>query len=45
MKKLVGLLDDEGRAFFQQWTDANLAVFSSALLVEMLRGIVKIVLG
>jgi len=35
MKKLIELLDDKDRIFFQQWTDANVAVFSSALLVEI----------
>ena len=45
MKKLIELLDDEGRIFFQQWVDANLAVFSSALLVEIFRGIVGLLFG
>jgi len=30
MKKLIELLDDKDRIFFQQWTDANVAVFSRA---------------
>jgi hypothetical protein len=42
MKKLIELLDDEDRIFFQQWADANVAVFSSALLVEILRDIVSL---
>jgi len=45
MKKLIELLDDEDRIFFQQWTDANVAVFSSALLVEIFRGIVGLLFG
>jgi len=45
MKKLIELLDDEDRIFFQQWTDANVAVFSSALLVEIFQGIVGLLFG
>jgi hypothetical protein len=45
MKKLIELLDDEDRIFFQQWADANVAVFSSALLVEILRDIVSLLVG
>lgn len=45
MKKLIELLDDEDRIFAQQWADANVAVFSSALLVEIFRGIVGLLFG
>ena len=45
MKRLVELLDDDDRIFFQQWADANVAVFSSALLVEIFRGFVGLLLG
>lgn len=45
MKKLIELLEDEDRIFFQQWADANAAVFSSALLVEILRDIVSLLVG
>ena len=45
MKKLIELLDDKDRIFFQQWTDANVAVFSSALLVEIFQGIVGLLFG
>ena len=45
MKKLIELLDDDDRIFFQQRADANVAVFSSALLVEILRDIVSLLVG
>ena len=45
MKKLIEQLDDEDRKSFQVWVDANVAVFSSALLVELLRRVVKLLLG
>ena len=45
MKRLVELLDDDDRIFFQQWADANVAVFSSALLVEIFRGGVGLLFG
>jgi hypothetical protein len=45
MKKLIELLDDEDRIFAQQWADANVAVFASALLVEIFRGIVGLLFG
>ena len=45
MKKLVEMLDDDDRIFFQQWADANVAVFSSALLVEIFRGFVGFLFG
>jgi len=45
MKRLIDLLEDQDRIFFQQWADANVAVFSSALLVEILRGIVGLLIG
>ena len=45
MKRLIDLLDDQGRIFFQQWADANVAVFSSALLVEILQAIVGLLVG
>jgi hypothetical protein len=45
MKKFIEHLDDEDRKSFQVWVDANVAVFSSALLVEVLRGIVGLLLG
>lgn len=45
MRKLIELLDDDGRRFFHQWADANVAVFSSALVVEILRGIVGLIFG
>lgn len=45
MKRLIDLLDDDDHMFFQQWADANLAVFSSALLIEILRGIIDLVVG
>ena len=45
MKKLVEMLDDDDRIFFQQWADANVAVFSSALLVEIFRGFVGLLFG
>jgi hypothetical protein len=45
MKKMVELLDDDDRIFFQQWADANVAVFSSALLIEIFRGVVGLLSG
>jgi len=45
MKKLIELLDDEVRIFLQQWADANVAVFSSALLIEIFRGVVGLLSG
>jgi hypothetical protein len=40
MKKLIEQLHEEDGKSFQAWADANVAVFSSALLVELLRGVV-----
>jgi hypothetical protein len=45
MRKLIELLDDEDRKFLQLWADANVAVFSSALLVEIFRGVVGLLFG
>ena len=42
MKRLIDLLDADDHRFFKRWADANVAVFSSALLVEILRGIVDL---
>jgi len=40
MKKLIELLGDDDRVFLQRWANANVAMFSSAFLLEVLRGIV-----
>ena len=45
MKRLIDLLDHDDHMFFQRWADANVAVFGSALLVEILRGIVDLLVG
>lgn len=45
MRKLIELLGDEHRASLQVWADANVAVFSSALLVELLQRAVGLLLG
>jgi hypothetical protein len=45
MRKLIELLDDEDHKFLQLWTDANVAVFSSALLVGLFRKIVNLLFG
>jgi hypothetical protein len=45
MRNLIEMLDDDGCKFFHQWADANVAVFSSALVVEILRGIVSLLFG
>jgi hypothetical protein len=42
MRKLIELLDDEDHKFLQLWADANVAVFSSALLVGLFRKIANL---
>jgi hypothetical protein len=45
MKRLIDLLDHDDHMLLQRWADANVAVFGSALLVEILRGIVDLLVG
>jgi hypothetical protein len=40
MRKVIEQLDDEGRVVLREWVDLGTAVFSSALAVTVLKGIV-----
>ena len=45
MRKMIELLDKEQCALLEEWVDASLAIFSSGLLVETLKGIVGLLFG
>jgi hypothetical protein len=45
MRKIIQFLDEEECALLQQWTDAAIAISSSALLVEGLKDIVGLLFG
>jgi hypothetical protein len=45
VRKMIELLDKEQCALLQQWADASIAIFSSGLLVETLKGIVGFLFG
>jgi hypothetical protein len=45
MRKIIQFLDQEECALLQQWTDAAIAIFSSALLVEVLKDIIGLLFG
>ena len=40
MRKVIELLDEEERAALREWADLGTAIFSSALAVTVLKGIV-----
>jgi len=42
MRKVIELLDDEQRAALHEWADFGTAVFSSALVVAVLKAIVDL---
>ena len=42
MRKVIGLLDDEQRETLLEWADLGAAIFSSGLVVALLKGIVEL---